>query len=89
MVVAGSLFVDPARREHYLVACRAVVAQARTTQGCIDFALSPDLVDERRINVYERWASEEALTNFRASGPFHPQTDAIKDADVQEFHIHG
>lgn len=87
LVVAGSLFVDPDRREQYLVGCRAVVTQARATQGCSDFALSADLVDERRIHVYERWESEDALTNFRASGPFHPSTDAIKDADVQQFLI--
>lgn len=87
ILVAGALFVDPAGREEYLAGCRAVVEQARATRGCLDFALSPDLVDARRINVYERWIDEEALMRFRGSGPSDDQNDAIQDADVQEFRL--
>ena len=85
ILVAGALFVDPAGRADYLVGCRAVVEQARQSHGCLDFALSPDLLDPRRINVYERWTDEQALTSFRGSGPSDDQTDTIQDADVQEF----
>ena len=89
IIVAGALFVDAAAREDYLAGCRAVVEQARATDGCLDFALSPDLVDPRRINVHERWSSEQALQRFRGSGPSDDQNDAIEDADVQEFRIGG
>lgn len=87
IVVAGALYVDPAGRQQYLEGCRAVVEQARSTQGCHDFALSPDLVDPRRINVFERWEDDDALQRFRGSGPSDEQNDAIQDADVQEFHL--
>ena len=87
IVVAGALYVDPAARLEYLEGCRAVVVQARSTEGCHDFALSPDLVDPRRINVYERWEDDEPLQRFRGSGPSDEQNDAIQDADVQEFHL--
>ena len=63
--------------------------QARTTSGCLDFALSPDLVDPRRINVFERWIGQEELTRFRGSGPSDDHNDAIQDADVQEFSVNG
>lgn len=89
ILVAGALFVAPAGREDYLAGCRAVVEQARRADGCLDFALSPDLLDPRRINVYERWADEEALMHFRGSGPSGDQNDAIQDADVQEFRVEG
>lgn len=57
IIVAGVLHVDPAERAAYLADCTAVVAQARSFPGCLDFALSPDLLDSGRINVYERWSS--------------------------------
>ena len=87
ILVAGALFVDPAGRDDYLVGCRAVVEQARRADGCLDFALSPDLLDPRRINVYERWTDDQALARFRGSGPSDDQNDAIQDADVQEFRV--
>ena len=89
ILVAGALFVAPERRDAYLTGCRAVVEQARTTSGCEDFALSPDLVDPRRINVFERWTDEEALARFRGSGPSDDQNDDIQDADVREFRLDG
>ena len=89
MLVAGAIFVDAAAREGYLAGCRAVVDQARETDGCLDFALSADLVDARRINVYERWADGEALARFRKSGPSDDQNNAIQDADVHEFRVEG
>ena len=74
-------------RDDYLVGCRHVVERARSTDGCLDFAVSADLVDPRRINIYERWAEEDALMTFRGSGPSDDQTDMIEDADVREFRV--
>ncbi len=48
IIVAGVLHVDPAERAAYLADCTAVVAQARSFPGCLDFALSPDLLDSGR-----------------------------------------
>ncbi len=89
ILVAGALYVDPADRDRYLAECRPVVEQARATEGCLDFALSPDLLDVRRINVFERWSTEEALLRFRGSGPSDDQTSAILDADVRDFRVDG
>lgn len=89
ILVVGALLVDPAGRDDYLTGCRPVVEQARATEGCLDFALSPDIVDPRRINVFERWVSQEVLDRFRGSGPSDDQNAAIQDADVQEFSIDG
>jgi quinol monooxygenase YgiN len=87
ILVAGALFVEPADRDNYLAGCRSVVEKARSTIGCLDFALSPDLVDPRRINVFERWVNQDELARFRGSGPSDDQSSAVQDADVQEFHI--
>lgn len=85
IVVAGALYVAASGRAAYLDGCRAVVEQARAAEGCLDFALSADLVDARRINVFERWTTREALDAFRGSGPSDEQNDAIQDADVREY----
>ena len=87
IIVAGALFVRASAREDYLAGCRPVVERARTTDGCLDFSISPDLLDPRRINVYERWADADALMTFQGSGPSGEQTDMIEDADVREFRI--
>ncbi|KAB7745445.1 antibiotic biosynthesis monooxygenase [Nostocoides sp. F2B08] len=87
IIVAGALFVAASAREDYLAGCRDVVERARSTDGCLDFAVSADLLDPRRVNVYERWADEGALMTFRGSGPSGDQTAMIEHADVSEFRI--
>ena len=85
LIVAGHLIVDPDEREAYLEGCRAVVELARRTDGCLDYALSADAVDPRRINVYERWESLEALEAFRGDGVGDEQAAAILAAQVSEY----
>ncbi|MDO9454999.1 putative quinol monooxygenase [Nocardioides sp.] len=87
IIVAGHLTVDPAGRAAYLADCEQVVRLAREAAGCLDFALSADLLDEGRINVYERWDSRPELETFRGSGPSDDQQDAILGASVEEYDV--
>jgi quinol monooxygenase YgiN len=87
IIVAGSLTVDPRGREAYLAGCMSVVAAARQAQGCRDFALSPDLLEASRINVYECWDSEEDLQRFRGSGPSGDQLDALLEIEVGQWTV--
>ncbi|MEH1097801.1 putative quinol monooxygenase [Micromonospora sp. CPCC 205561] len=87
LIVAGSLYVDPDRREAYLADCVEVVRQARSAPGCVDFAISADLVEPGRINVYERWESETRLLEFRGAGPADEQAVAILGAEVRRYLI--
>ncbi|MBG0820586.1 antibiotic biosynthesis monooxygenase [Planomonospora sp. ID91781] len=89
IIISGRLVVDPDDRDAYLQGCAGVVEQARAASGCLDFVLGADLVDAGRINVYERWESEEALEAFRGSGPEEEQTVAIRDAEVLRYHVSG
>ena len=88
-IIAGTLYVDPAGRDAYLASCTETVRQARSAPGCVDFAVSADLVEPGRINVYERWESEEQLLAFRGSGPTEEQTVAILGAEVHRYLISG
>ena len=87
LIVAGHLVVDPAQRDSYLDDCKAVVVQARMSPGCLDFAISADLVDPGRIDIFERWASRVALDEFRGSGPSDEQQGSIVSASVCEYEV--
>ncbi|BCJ58353.1 putative quinol monooxygenase [Micromonospora endophytica] len=87
LIVAGTLYVDPAERDDYLATCAEIVRQAREAPGCVDFAISPDLVEPGRINVYERWESDEQLLDFRGSGPEPEQQVALVGTEVHKFRI--
>lgn len=85
IIVAGSLTVDPTMRAEYLQGCAEVVRLARASKGCMDFAIGADLEDPARINIYERWTTEDALHAFRGSGPDSGQQAAIVAASVSEY----
>ncbi|MFI7488018.1 putative quinol monooxygenase [Micromonospora echinaurantiaca] len=87
LIVAGSLYVDPAERGAYLASCVETIRQARSAPGCVDFAISGDPVEPGRINVYERWESDERLLAFRGSGPPEAQVAAIRGAEVHKYRI--
>lgn len=87
LIVAGRIHVAADARAAYLAGCASIVATARETSGCLDFALSPDVVDGTRINVFERWDSRKALLAFRGSGEQPDGLPEIVDADVLEFEV--
>jgi heme-degrading monooxygenase HmoA len=87
MIVSGRIYVRPERREAFLAASIESVAQARRAAGCLDFVVAADPLEPDRVNVYERWDSEAALTAFRGDGPGPDVTSEILRADVQRYHV--
>jgi quinol monooxygenase YgiN len=89
VVVAGHITVEPQQRESYLAGCVSVVEQARGTAGCLDFAITADLIDPGRVNIFKRWESQAAVETFRGSGPRNEQAAAMLSASVAEYDIAG
>ena len=87
VIVAGHITVAPRQREAYLAGCVPVVAAARQAPGCLDFAISADLIDPGRVNIFERWESQAAVETFRGSGPSHEQGAAMLSALVAEYDV--
>jgi quinol monooxygenase YgiN len=87
VIVAGHLIVDPAQRDDYLSGCVDVVRAARAAEGCLDFALSADLVDAGRVNILERWESQAAVEAFRGNGVDEEQGAVIVSASVAEYDV--
>ena len=87
IIVAGALHVAPADRERYLAAVAGVAVLARRAAGCLDFVQAADPIDAGRINVFERWASDEDLHRFRTSGGLELEVPAVLAADVHKYRI--
>lgn len=85
IIVCGHLRAMPGRRQRLLELSASAVAQARTTPGCFDYAVSADLLDPDRVNVFERWETAAALTAFRNDGPGEDMSALIESFAVDEF----
>ena len=87
IIVAGHITVDPEQRESYLAGSMSVVEKARRADGCLDFAMTADLLDPGRMNLFERWESQAALKAFRRSAPRHKHRTAMRSVSVAEYDI--
>jgi quinol monooxygenase YgiN len=87
IIIAGTIRVDADLRDRYLDAVSEVAGQARAAPGCLDFVQAADPIDADRINVFERWESDEDLHRFRNSGGPEVDVPPIRAADVHKYRI--
>jgi quinol monooxygenase YgiN len=87
IVVAGHLRVAPRDRASFLERSASAVALARAAPGCLDFVVGPDLVDDARVNVFERWTDRASLAAFRGSGPDDDTGALIAEYRIEEFEV--
>lgn len=87
LIIAGHLMTDPADRDTFVAEGRTAVSMARTAPGCLDFCMTADTLDPARVNIFERWASEEELLAFRGSGPGSDTAVRILAAEVKRYVI--
>ncbi len=86
-IIAGSLILEPSDRAAFLAANSDVVGQAREANGCLDFVQAADPIDPARINIFERWDTEENLLAFRGEGQPSAESPPIRSADVKRYLI--
>lgn len=55
--------------------------------ACEDFSVSPDPLDENRVNIFEKWIARGPLDEFRNSGPDNDSFSLIDAFDVKEYEI--
>jgi hypothetical protein len=87
IIVGGHVRVAADNRSTFLKGSAEAVRLAREEPGCLDFSVSPDIVDMERVNVYERWQCRSALLSFRGEGPGNDLNSLIIGADVREFEV--
>ncbi|MEU5043314.1 putative quinol monooxygenase [Streptomyces griseorubiginosus] len=62
IIVAGWMDYEPGDRDTMLKALAELGRRTRAAEsGCLDYAMTADPDDERRIRVYEHWTSRQAL----------------------------
>jgi quinol monooxygenase YgiN len=89
IIIAGNLRVAAADRDAYLAAVAGVAVSARQAPGCLDFVQTADPIDPERINIYERWESDEDLLAYRSSGSEDDEIEApdLLGGDVAKYRI--
>ena len=87
LIIAGHLIVHAEDRDRYVADSSNVVEQARNAPGCLDFALTADTLDYARVNIFERWRTDDELTAFRGTGPDDTTAERIVEAAVQKYQI--
>jgi quinol monooxygenase YgiN len=66
LIIAGYVLVAPEDRDAFVDAHRDLISRARRAPGCLDVAITADPLDDRRVNNYERWESQQSLDEWRA-----------------------
>jgi quinol monooxygenase YgiN len=61
LIIAGTITIDPARRNEGLAFAQNVMVETRKEDGCQNYVFSADPVRPDTIMVYELWDSEEQL----------------------------
>lgn len=87
IIIAGTLHVEPSERDRYLAGVVDVARLARAAPGCLDFVQAADQLDPTRINVYERWESDDHLYRFRTTGGPPPALPPLQGANVRKYRI--
>jgi quinol monooxygenase YgiN len=87
VIVAGHVTVEPEQRETYLAGCVSIVERARGAAGCLDVAITADLVDPGRVNIFERWESQAAVETFRDSASDDERRPPMLSVSVAEYDI--
>ena len=65
LIIAGHAHVDAEQRDAYVASFRDLQERSRQAAGCLDVFISADSVDPTRVNIFERWESQEALEAWR------------------------
>lgn len=53
--------MDPSEREQFLAGREDMMRASRAEDGCLEYTYAADPIDPRRVVLFERWASQEAL----------------------------
>ncbi|MEW8268477.1 MAG: antibiotic biosynthesis monooxygenase family protein [Candidatus Thiodiazotropha sp.] len=87
IIVAGKLKLRPGSRDEFIDKSREAISRARELEACEDFSVSPDPIDENRVNIFEKWTSQKSLDSFRNSGLDNGAFSLVESFDVNEYEI--
>ncbi len=87
LIIAGQARVAEADRDAYVSAHSDLVERGRDAAGCLDVVISADPLDQGRVNIFERWESQDALDAWRALTNAPDPGIEFEADDVQLFTV--
>ena len=61
IVIAGTVRVNPDRRDDALAAARAMATATRREPGCAAYRFAVDIDDQNVVHLFEEWTDADAL----------------------------
>ncbi len=83
ILIAGTVDVDPERRDAALEAGCPHMAATRAQAGCLDYVWSADPLVPGRIYVYERWADQPSLEAHFAGPHYLAMRETIAEYGIR------
>jgi len=87
IIVAGKLTIKSGSRDELIKKSLEAMLLARKNEACEDFSVSPDPIDMKRVNIFEKWKSRSSLDEFRNSGPENDIFSFVEAFDVKEYEV--
>ena len=89
LIVAGTFDLEPEQRDEFLAGRVDAMRTTRAEPGCLEYALTADPVDPRRVMLFERWEDQAAFDGHmvavqsaaRPTGPA-PKSFSVKIYDI-------
>ena len=67
IIIAGTIQIDPQKREANLAAIQVMMAKSQAEEGCLAYEFSADLTTPNQFHLFEIWESEQSLQAHRES----------------------
>lgn len=87
VIVSGKLILKPDAREEFIEKSISAILFARQNEACEDFSVSPDPIDENRVNIFEKWTTRQALEAYRNTGPENEIFTLVDTFDIKEYDV--
>ena len=62
LLIAGSIRIDPTRRDELIETAIEVALELRKQVGCTEVSISADLEDRSLLHLLQKWDSQAALS---------------------------
>jgi len=92
LVIAGTVSIDPEKREAAVAAALEMMRETLKEAGCISYTFSGDLSDPGGFRIFEEWESQEALdAHFKAPHMAKFQAEmggfGVRGMDVKRYEV--
>jgi quinol monooxygenase YgiN len=87
LIVAGTVRVDPAKREEAIRVARAMATATQAEAGCRDYRFWSDLADPALFFIFEVWDSEDALARHFQAEHMRTFQQALPGLGARDFAI--